>query len=106
MNDPQFVEAARALAERILKDGGHSDNDRFDHMAMRLLSRPLREEERPVVKQSLAELSAYYEAHADDAKKLITVGDSKPDPAIEPSKLASWTMLANELMNLDEVLNK
>ena len=45
----------------------------------------------------------YYAAHAEDAKKLIAVGESKPDAALDAGELAAWTMLANELMNLDEV---
>ena len=40
------------------------------------------------------------------ARKLIAVGESRPDPTLEASTLAAWTMLANEMMNLDEVLNK
>ena len=36
----------------------------------------------------------------------MAVGESKADPALDPPTLAAWTMLANELMNLDEVLNK
>ena len=58
------------------------------------------------IKASLADLSAHYKAHPDDAKKLILVGDAKADAAVDASTLAAWTMLANELMNLDEVLNK
>ena len=42
----------------------------------------------------------------ESAKKLIAVGESKADPTLDPSELAAWTMLANQLMNLDEVLNK
>ena len=42
----------------------------------------------------------------EEAKKLIAYGDSKADPAVDSSALAAWTMLVNELMNLDEVLNK
>ena len=75
-------------------------------MAQRLLARPLRAEETKVVQASLDDLLAYYKAHADDAKKLIAVGESKADPALDAATLAAWTMLANELMNLDEVLNK
>ncbi len=49
---------------------------------------------------------AYYKAHSDEAKKLIAIGDSKADPTVEPAALAAWTMTANELLNLDEALNK
>ena len=42
----------------------------------------------------------------EDAKALISVGESKPDASLPEAEFAAWTMLANELMNLDEVLNK
>ncbi|HEX5105664.1 MAG TPA: DUF1553 domain-containing protein [Pirellulaceae bacterium] len=106
LNDEQFVEAARHLAQRAIKEGGEKDDDRLDFVARRLLARPFRVEELPIVKASLTELSAYYTANVEDAIKLIAVGESKADPALDPAQLAAWTMLVNELMNLDEVLNK
>jgi mono/diheme cytochrome c family protein len=106
LNDVQFVEACRFLAQRTLKEGGDDDSKRLESMAKRLLARPLRSEELPVVLDSLKSLRDYYAAHADDAQKLIATGESKPDAALNVSELATWTMLANELMNLDEVLNK
>jgi hypothetical protein len=105
LNDPQFVEAHRRLAENTLKSASVTEG-RLEFLAKRLLSRALTDDEFKVVSASLSELSAYYEAHPDDAKALITVGDSKPDPALDPSVLAAWTMLANEMFNLDEVINK
>ena len=63
-------------------------------------------EETAAVHASLKELEDYYKAHGDDAKQLIAVGEAKADPATEPTKLAAWTMLSNELLNLDEALNK
>ncbi|MCU0878772.1 MAG: DUF1553 domain-containing protein [Pirellulaceae bacterium] len=106
LNDVQFVEAARHLAERTLKDGGAKDEDRLDFVARRLLARPFRTEEQSIVKQSLADLRTHYQAQADAAKELIAVGESKADPALDPAELAAWTMLVNQLLNLDEVLNK
>ena len=106
LNDPQFVEAARRLAERTLGEGGDSDAARADFIARRILARPLRDEEQSVVTSSLASLLDYYRQHADDAKKLIETGDSKPNDKLDVATLAGWTMLANQLMNLDEVLNK
>ena len=75
-------------------------------MVLHAAREPLRPEEVAVVKESLAALSAYYRGHPEDAKKLIAVGESKADAALPPAELAAWTMLANELLNLDEVLNK
>jgi mono/diheme cytochrome c family protein len=106
LNDPQFIEAARRLAERALKEGGDSDDTKIDYIAKRLLSRSLSEMELVIVRGSLGQLSTYYQQQAEDAKKLIAVGESKADATIEPAKLAAWTMLVNQLMNLDEVLNK
>jgi mono/diheme cytochrome c family protein len=106
LNDPQFVEAARWLAQTTLKDGGGKDETRIDFMARRLLCRPLRAEEMKVVQASLNDLLAHYKANAEDAKKLLAVGEAKVDPKLDTNMLAAWTMLANEMMNLDEVLNK
>jgi hypothetical protein len=106
LNDPQFVEAARHLATNALKHGGAKAEDRIDFIARRLLSRPFTAEELQVVQGSLKELQGHYQANPEDARKLIAVGESRPDAALDAPTLAAWTMLCNELMNLDEVLNK
>jgi hypothetical protein len=106
LNDPQFVEAARYLAQKTLKQGGDKLESRIDFMARRLLARPLRPEEMKVLAGSAGDLLAFYKAHLADAAKLIAVGESRPDPSLDVPSLAAWTMLANEMMNLDEVLNK
>ena len=105
LNDEQFVESARVLADRALEFGGETDESRLDFIAKRILSRPLSPPEMTIVKQSLADLSGWYAAHPEEAKQLVAVGDSKPR-AGDPVQQASWTMLTNELMNLDEVLCK
>ncbi len=106
LNDPQFIEAARILATRALKEGGSQPVDRIDYIARRLLSRPMTAAELKVVQASLDQLLGFYKGHADDAKQLLAVGEAKPDATVEAVQLAAWTMLTNELMNLDEVLNK
>jgi hypothetical protein len=58
------------------------------------------------VKSSFQELTAYYQTHGDDAKQLIAFGESKPEAGVDPATLAAWTMLTNEVLNLDEVLTK
>jgi len=105
LNDPQFVEAARALADRAWEIGGATDDARIDFIARRLVARPLSAEEMPIVRQSLADLLGHYGAHPEEAKQLISIGDSKPRHP-DAAQLAAWTMLTNELMNLDEVLCK
>jgi hypothetical protein len=106
LNDPQLVEAARHLAQVTLKEAGGGEGGGIDFMARRLLCRPLRPEEAKVVQTSLADLLAYYRAQPEDARKLLAVGESRADPSLDVPTLAAWTMVANELLNLDEVLNK
>jgi hypothetical protein len=105
LNDEQFVEAARRLAEHTLKSASDGDS-RIDAVSWRLLSRDFTPPEKAIVRDSLASLAAYYEAHQDDAQKLLKVGESAADPTLSPAELAAWTMLCNQLMNLDEVLMK
>ncbi|AMV38059.1 DUF1553 domain-containing protein [Planctomyces sp. SH-PL62] len=105
LNDPQFVESARVLAQRVLA-GSPDFESRVDALARRALARPLREEEASVLRQSLDRLAAYYQAHAEDAEKLLAVGESPRDPNLAPVEAAAWTMIANQLLNLDEALNK
>lgn len=102
LDDPQFVEAARHLAQESLEQ----NSDSLDFMAERLLARPLTAQERKILESSAGGLLAHYEADPNDAAKLIAVGESRTDQNVSWPKLAAYTMVANELMNLDEVLNK
>jgi hypothetical protein len=105
LNDPQFVEAARTLAQVAMKSGGDF-GARLDLVTERLLSRPFRAPESAVAKSALEDLKTYYASHPDEAKQLLSVGDSKADGSMNPAEHAAWTMLVNQLMNLDEALNK
>ena len=81
----------------------HSGNDgvRLDFVSRRLLARPLETDERELALATLAELAGHYAAAPADAAQLVAVGESNPRSADVPT-LAAWTMLVNELMNLDE----
>ncbi len=105
LNDIQFVEAARHLAERAMLDSPET-SARQDFIARRLLGRSLRAEEAAIVSRGQAALEEHYRAHGDDAKKLVAIGESKADASLDSATLAAWTMVASELMNLDESLNK
>ena len=106
LNDPQFVEAARRLAERAVVEGGATSGTQLQFMARRLLARPLIPTESQSALATLADLLRYYHAHEAEAKALVAVGESKADAKIDAVSLAAWTMLANQLLNLDDVLNK
>jgi hypothetical protein len=106
LNDPQFVEAARVLAEHAMKAALNDGDSPIQVISTRLLGRPLRVEEVEIVKKNQRDLFAYYNTHPDEVKALLAVGDSKSDPALPAPQLAAWTMTCNQLMNLDEVLCK
>ena len=105
LNDPQFVEAARVLAEKAIKSG-ETPEARVDFITRRIISRTLKPAEMEVVKASLGDLLQHYQASAEEAGKVVAVGDTPADKSVDPIHLAAWTMLTNELMNLDEVLCK
>lgn len=105
MNDEQFVEAARRFAENILKQSD-DNNVRLQWAARRLLTREFTSDELTILNESLGQLAAWYRDHANEAAELISTGESKPDASLDVVTLAAWTMLCNQMMNLDEVLNK
>jgi Protein of unknown function (DUF1553)/Protein of unknown function (DUF1549)/Concanavalin A-like lectin/glucanases superfamily/Planctomycete cytochrome C len=106
LNDPQFVEAARKLAEKTLREAKADTGKRLEFMAQRVLSRPLRPQEQELAEASLSQLLSHYQQHLDEGKKLLAVGESPVDTSLPAAELAAWTMLANEFLNLDEALNK
>ena len=107
LNDTQYIEAARVLAEKALLACGpdHADGV-IAFMAGRLVSRPLRPEERGVVKGTADDMLSHFRAQPAAAAELLAVGERKPDPSLDAPTLAAWTMVANQLMNLDEALSK
>lgn len=106
MNDIQFVEAGRFLAQNLLAQPAATVDQRLETLGLRVVCRPWTANELQILKASLQQLEGYYQGHPDDARELVTFGESKPDPALPVDKLAAWTMLINEVLNLDEVLNK
>ncbi|MBW3541791.1 MAG: DUF1553 domain-containing protein, partial [Planctomycetes bacterium] len=106
MNEEQFFEAARRLAERALTEGGTTPADRAAWMFRVATARPPQPDELEsllsVYRGSLEEFAADAEA----AKKLIEVGETKPDESLPPAELAAWTLVANTVLNLDEVIAK
>lgn len=105
MNDVQFVEAAKILAQNAMESVTGFD-DRMDAIAQRLLARPLALKERAIAKAAYDDFRRYYSANPDDAARLLGSGERKADPGLGEADLAAFTMLANQMMNLDEVLNK
>ena len=108
LNDPQFVEAARHLAAADARRRAATTPRRASTSSpRRLLARPLRAEETDGRRRRRSTTcSPTTRRTPRTPKKLIAVGESKADPTLDAADARGWTMLANELMNLDEVLNK
>ncbi|MCO8120792.1 DUF1553 domain-containing protein [Stieleria sp. TO1_6] len=111
LNDPQFVEAARFLAQSVLAEtpeSGSTDRDLriATTIARRVLCREINAVETEILLTSLGEFRNHYLAHPDDAEQLIAVGQSDRPKSIDAAQLAAWTLVCNQIMNLDEVVCK
>jgi len=106
MNDVQWVEAARALAERVIKEGGAKPEKRIELMSEILLARDPDPRTLAVLTDSLARMQKHYAANPKAASALIATGEKKPDGSIPAPELAAWTMVASEMLNLDETVTK
>ena len=106
MNDKQWVEASRYLAQKAMREAGDDFTGRLNYVTTRLLARHLGEKERAVAKRTYEGFIGLYSTNTEEAKKLLAVGDWPADEALPVTESAAWTMLTSQMMNLDEVLNK
>ena len=105
LNDPTYLEAARVLAERVLKEAP-SPNRRAALAFELATARPATKSELSVLTRLLKQQTAYYKRAPKEAATLLTNGESKYDPAFQPVELAAWTMVASSILNLDETISK
>jgi hypothetical protein len=105
MNDPQFVEASRCLAESVMKKA-KTPETRIHAIAEALLARPMSNDELEIVMRTYERAKEKFTSSPEAAQKLITVGESKPDPSLPAPELAAWAIVANQILNMDETLNK
>jgi hypothetical protein len=106
MNDPVYVETARAFAERILRDGGPSVETRLLFAVRTCLGRTPSKQEVLTLEQAYARHLATFEANRVAASKLIHVGVSAPPVDADLCELAAWTVIGNTLLNLDETVTR
>ncbi|MBX9581411.1 MAG: DUF1553 domain-containing protein [Gemmataceae bacterium] len=104
LNDVQFVEAARLVGERVLKEAGRSPDDRAVYAFRLVTGRRPSDRERAVLVALLAEQRAAFEKDPAAAKKLLAVGDTPADPTLPPAELAAAAALANALFSHDEAV--
>jgi hypothetical protein len=106
LNDPQFVEAARLLAQNMIKKHGQNSDDLIEEMFRVLTSRRPSGGEREILKKLYDEQLAGFQRDPTRAEKFLKTGDTPRDKTIPPPRLAAATVLANALMNFDECVTK
>ncbi|MBM3975969.1 MAG: DUF1553 domain-containing protein [Planctomycetes bacterium] len=104
-NDEQFVEAARALAERALS-GGNQDSPRLIELWRRCTGRQPDAGELALLEGSLARFRERFGDAPEDAAKLVEIGASMRAPELDARELAAWTMLASAILNLDATITR
>lgn len=98
MNDVAFLEAARKLAERMMKKGG------ADYAWRLALSRPPTPAEDQILQQTLARFEQRYHRDPKDAEQFLASGSSPRDKSLNTADLAAYTAVASLILNLDEVI--
>jgi hypothetical protein len=104
MNDPAYVEAAQALARRMIREGGSTEADRAARGFRLVLSRQPTAAEIDRLVKLHDDAHTEYAAAPDDAKKMATdpLGPPPADLHADIADLAAWTVVANVILNLDE----
>jgi hypothetical protein len=107
LNETIYVEAARALGERVLEcDAASSDDDRLTYLFRLATSRRPKAQELEILGQRLATLRKQYAADPAAAASALAVGESKRNEQLDPIEHAAWTGVCSLVLNLDEVITR
>jgi hypothetical protein len=106
MNETAFVEAARLMAERVLKHGGRTPQRRLRFAFRLAVGRPPRAGEERTLLGGLEFHLDRYRRDKTAAKGLLSVGEHPYDKQLDPAELAAYTAVAALILNLDEVVTK
>lgn len=106
LNDIQHFEAARALGERMIAEGGNVTDDRIRYGFRAVLTRDATEDELEVLRSTLDKYVGRYRRDEAAAARVIGFGESRPKTQSPPAELAAYTLLANLILNLDEAVTR
>jgi hypothetical protein len=104
MNDVTFVEAARNLAERALKDGSPKAQDRLNRIYSLATARMADSRTLEILTDSLMYYQPYFKAQPAEAKAFLAAGQSPRDASLDPAEHAAYTAVAHLVLNLDECI--
>ena len=106
LNDPSYVETARVLAARIIREGGESVTDRINWAYQWTLSRLPQPQELEIITSLYEKHEAEYTTNPDAAGALIATGEAPATEGLEPDELAAWTSVARVVLNLHETITR
>jgi hypothetical protein len=106
MNDVTFVEAARCLAQRVMREAGPAPEARVRHAFRLVLTREAKPAEIKVLLANLAGNLARFRAHPKAGPSLINMGEAPRDEGLDTDELAAYTAVMGLLLNLDETITK
>jgi hypothetical protein len=106
LNDPAYVEAARALAQRVVREGGRTIRDRIDFVYRQALMRKSRPEELKLLVELYDHQRRDYETDRQAASRLISVGELPAPKDIDAAELAAWTAITRVVLNLHETITR
>ena len=106
MNDPTYLEAARVLAQRDMHEAGATEADRVRYVFHLVDDREPSQQEFDILSKLYQKEHTHYLADKKAAEKLISVGESKPDPKLDPADLAAWMLVSSTVLNMDESVTK
>lgn len=106
LNDVQFVEAARAFAQRILRSDLADDRARLEWAFLEALARPASSDESVILLNALERERQRYRSQPDDAIAFLQVGESPADGGLDPVEHAAWSQVAQLLLNLSETITR
>ena len=107
LNDPAYVEAARALAQRMVRESAARDPEETIRFGFRLATaRKPADAEVNILRSAFDAQLQQYKMHEDEAAKLLHVGESPIDAKANRVELAAWTTVASMILNLDETITK
>ena len=106
LNEVTFVEAARALAERMMREGGSTPDERLLTGYRLATSRTPDSQTLLLLRDGFGSRLAGFQADPESATKLISHGASLPDPSLDRTELAAYTVTASILLNLDRVVTR
>jgi hypothetical protein len=106
MNDPTYIEAARAFAARDMREAGPNETDRIRYAFRMATDRDPTPKEEAILEGLYRKERTHYESNKAATDKLLSVGESPRDQKLDPVDLAAMTLVTSTILNMDETITK